>query len=57
VQNSRLFGLDQTAIASGLDLATLPSPLQAVTVVAAYCALFGYGAWRALARRDMTGAQ
>ena len=57
VQNSQLFGLDQTAIASGLDLATLPSPLQAMIVVALYCALFGYGAWRALARRDVTGAQ
>jgi ABC-2 type transport system permease protein len=57
VQNSRLFGLDQTAVASGLDLATLPSPAQAVIVVACYCGLFGYGAWRALARRDVTGAQ
>jgi hypothetical protein len=57
VQNSRLFGLDQAAIAGGLDLAALPSPTQAVIVVAVYCALFGYGAWRALARRDVGGAQ
>jgi ABC-2 type transport system permease protein len=57
LQNSRLFGLDQGAIASGLDLATLPSAPQAVIVVAVYCALFAYGAWRALARRDVSGAQ
>ncbi len=57
LQNSRLFGLDQGAIASGLDLTALPSPLQAVIVVAVYCALFAYGAWRALARRDVSGAQ
>lgn len=57
VANSRLFGLNQEVIASGLDLATLPSPLQATLVIAVYCALFGYSAWRSLARRDVTGAQ
>lgn len=56
VQNSRLFGLDQSALASALDLALLPSPLQATLVVAAYCLLFGFAAWRSLARRDITGA-
>lgn len=56
VMNAELFGLDQSVLAGGLDLATLPSPLQATLVVAAYCALFGYGAWRALARRDIGGA-
>ncbi|MCS6883214.1 MAG: ABC transporter permease subunit [Oscillochloridaceae bacterium] len=56
VENAALFGLDPTVLASGLDLATLPSLTQATLVVAAYCALFGYGAWRLLARRDITGA-
>jgi ABC-2 type transport system permease protein len=56
VQNSRLFGLDQSALAGALDLALLPSPLQATLVVAAYCALFGYSAWRWLTRRDVGGA-
>ncbi|HMQ34880.1 MAG TPA: ABC transporter permease subunit [Chloroflexaceae bacterium] len=56
VQNSRLFGLDQSALAGALDLALLPSPAQATLVVAAYCALFGYAAWRSLARRDVGGA-
>lgn len=57
VQNSRQFGLDQTVLARGLDLSLLPSPLQATLVIAAYCALFGLGAWWALARRDVAGAQ
>jgi ABC-type transport system involved in multi-copper enzyme maturation permease subunit len=57
VQNSRLFGLDQSVLASSLDLSLLPPPPQAALVIAVYCALFGYSAWRALARRDVTGAQ
>jgi ABC-2 type transport system permease protein len=57
VQNSSMFGLNQAVLASSLDLAALPSPLQATIVIAAYCALFGYGAWRSLVRRDVTGAQ
>jgi ABC-type transport system involved in multi-copper enzyme maturation permease subunit len=57
VQNSRLFGLDQSVLAGALDLALLPSPLQATLVVLAYCALFGYSAWRWLTRRDVSGAQ
>lgn len=57
VQNSALFGLDQSVLASALDLDLLPSPLQATVVVAGYCALFGYGAWRLLAGRDIAGAQ
>lgn len=56
VQNSRLFGLDQTVLASSLDLSLLPSPLQATLVIAVYCALFGAGAWWALAKRDVAGA-
>lgn len=57
VQNAQLFGLDQSLLASALDLALLPSPLQATIVVATYCLLFGYGAWRWLAKRDISGAQ
>ncbi len=57
VANSRSFGLDQSVLAGRLDMAALPSPLQATLVIGAYCALFGYSAWRALARRDITGAQ
>jgi ABC-type transport system involved in multi-copper enzyme maturation permease subunit len=56
VQNSSLFGLDQSLLVSQLDLATLPSPLQATAVILVYCALFGFTAWWALARRDVTGA-
>jgi len=56
VANAALFGLDPTVLASGLDLATLPSLTQAMLVVAVYCAMFGYGAWRLLTRRDITGA-
>jgi len=57
VQNSQLFGVDQAVLAGGLNLATLPSPLQATLVIGAYCMLFGYGAWYALTRRDIVGAQ
>ena len=57
LQNSQLFGVDQAALAGGLNLATLPSPLQATLVIGAYCVLFGYGAWYALTRRDIVGAQ
>lgn len=57
VQNGRLFGLDQAVLARGLDLALLPSPPQATLVILVYCALFGAGAWYALVRRDIPGAQ
>jgi ABC-type transport system involved in multi-copper enzyme maturation permease subunit len=56
-QNSILFGLDPSAFTSAFDLTLLPSPAQAMVVVAAYCALFGYTAWRWVVRRDITGAQ
>ncbi len=56
VQNSRSFGLDPAALARSLDLAALPSPLQALLVIGAYSALFGWYAFRALSRRDITGA-
>lgn len=56
VQNGQLFGLDQAVLASALDLERLPPPHQATLVVAAYCFLFGFWAWRWLATRDVTGA-
>lgn len=57
VANSRLFGLDQSILAGGLNLDLLPSPAQASLVIAVYCLLFALGAWRTLTRRDITGAQ
>lgn len=57
VQNGQLYGLDQSVLASGLDLASLPSPLQATLVVAAYCALAYAGTYRLMMRRDVGGAQ
>lgn len=56
VLNGQLFGLDQSVLASSLDLTMLPSPLQATLVIAAYCALFYWSAYRLLRRRDVTGA-
>lgn len=56
VLNSQLFGLDQSLLVSGLDLSLLPSPLQATLVIGIYCALFGWGAYRLLLRRDLAGA-
>jgi ABC-type transport system involved in multi-copper enzyme maturation permease subunit len=56
VQNSRAFGLDPAVLTRSLDLAALPSPLQATLVIGAYSALFGWYAYRALARRDISGA-
>ncbi len=56
VLNSQLFGLDQSVLVSGLDLSQLPSPLQASLVIGAYCALFFWGAYRMLLRRDVAGA-
>lgn len=57
VANSQLYGLDQSVLASSLDLAALPSQLQAVLVIAVYCALAWFGAYRALTKRDISGAQ
>ena len=56
VLNSRSFGLDPAALTRSLDMATLPSPLQATLVIAAYSLLFGWYLWRAFARRDIAGA-
>jgi ABC-2 type transport system permease protein len=55
VLNSRSFGLDPAVLTPSLDLATLPSPLQATLVIGAYSALFGFYAYRAITRRDITG--
>ena len=56
VLNSRSFGLDPAVLTRSLDLATLPSPLQATLVIAAYSLLFGWYLWRAFGRRDIGGA-
>lgn len=56
VLNSRSFGLDPAALTPAMDLATLPSPLQATLVIGAYSALFFAYAYRALTRGDITGA-
>ncbi|PDW04727.1 ABC transporter permease subunit [Candidatus Viridilinea mediisalina] len=57
VLNGQLFGLDPSLLTSALDLAYLPSPLQAIFVVLIYSSSFGYVAWRTLARRDVSGQQ
>ena len=56
VQNSRSFGLDPAALTPSLGLAGLHSPLHALLVILGWSALFGLAAYRALARRDITGA-
>ncbi|MDQ2996938.1 MAG: ABC transporter permease subunit [Chloroflexota bacterium] len=56
VLNSQNFGLDPAALTRTMDLSTLPSPLQALLVIAAYSALFGISAYRSLLRRDIGGA-
>ncbi|MFN8480559.1 MAG: ABC transporter permease subunit [Kouleothrix sp.] len=56
VQNSRSFGLDPAVVTPALDLTLLPGPMQAVLVVLAWSALFGWYAYAALARRDVGGA-
>jgi len=57
VANSQLYGLDQSVLASGLNLARLPSQPQAVLVIATYSALSAFAAYRFLAGRDIQGAQ
>jgi ABC-type transport system involved in multi-copper enzyme maturation permease subunit len=56
VLNSRLFGLDQTVLVSGMDLGGLPPWPQAVLVIGLYSALLYGSAWRLLRRRDVGGA-
>ncbi|ABY36796.1 MAG TPA: hypothetical protein DEF43_04060 [Chloroflexus aurantiacus] len=56
VENSRMFGLDQSVLTSALDLSLLPSQWQALIIVAVYSAIFGYSAYRTLSRQDIGGA-
>jgi ABC-type transport system involved in multi-copper enzyme maturation permease subunit len=56
VLNSRSFGLDPAVMTRTMDLAALPSPLQATLVIGAYSALFFAYAYRSFTRRDITGA-
>jgi len=56
VLNSRSFGLDPAILTRSMDLATLPSPLQATLVIGAYSALFFLYAYRAFTRNDIGGA-
>jgi ABC-2 type transport system permease protein len=53
--NNRSFGLDPTVLTPSLDLTTLPSPLQATLVIGAYSVLFGFYAYQAMTRHDITG--
>ncbi|WP_322489891.1 ABC transporter permease subunit [Chloroflexus sp.] len=56
VENSRMFGLDQSVLTSALDLNLLPSQWQAIIVIAVYSAIFGYSAYRTLSWQDIGGA-
>ena len=56
VLNERAYGLDPAVAAPFLDLRVLPSAPQAFALIALYSALFAYGAYYWLARRDLTGA-
>jgi ABC-type transport system involved in multi-copper enzyme maturation permease subunit len=56
VLNSQSFGLDPGALTRTMDLSKLPSPPQALLVIAAYSALFAISAYRSLLRRDIGGA-
>lgn len=55
--NSRDFGLDPAVATPALDLAALPSPLQATLVIGAYSAIFFAYAYLSLTRRDIGGGQ
>jgi hypothetical protein len=56
VLNSQRFGLNPAVVTPAMDLALLPSPLQAALVIGAYSALFFAYAYRSLLRRDIGGA-
>ncbi len=56
VENSRMFGLDQSVLTAALDLSLLPPQWQALIVIAVYSATFGYSAYRTLNRQDIGGA-
>lgn len=56
VLNARAFGLDPAVGVPFLDLRLLPPAPQALALVVLYSALFAYGAYYWLARRDLAGA-
>jgi ABC-2 type transport system permease protein len=56
VLNSHSFGLNPAILTRTMDLATLPSTLQATLVIAIYSGLFFFYAYRSLLQRDVTGA-
>jgi hypothetical protein len=56
VLNSQSYGLNPAIITRNLDLAALPSPFQAVLVIAVYSGSFFVIAYRLFVRRDLTGA-
>ncbi len=56
VENSRMFGLDQSVLTAALDLSLLPPQWQALIVIAVYSVIFGYSAYRTLNRQDIGGA-
>lgn len=55
VLNSQTYGLDQSVLASSLDLALLPPQWQALLVVAVYSLSFYLTALQLLVRRDVGG--
>jgi ABC-2 type transport system permease protein len=56
VLNSQSYGLDQSVLARNLDLSLLPSPWQALVIIALYSASFYVSAQWLLMRRDVGGA-
>jgi ABC-type transport system involved in multi-copper enzyme maturation permease subunit len=56
VLNSQSFGLNPTILSRTMDLAILPSPLQATLVIGVYSILFFTYAYYSLLRRDVAGA-
>ncbi|MGB9738459.1 hypothetical protein [Chloroflexus sp.] len=56
IENSRMFGLDQSVLTSALDTALLPPQWQALIVILVYSLIFGYSAYRTLNRQDIGGA-
>ncbi len=56
VDNSQMFGLDQSVLTGALDLNLLPSSWQAISVIVVYSVIFGYSAYRTLKRQDIGGA-
>ncbi len=56
VLNSQSYGLNPAIITRNLDLTVLPSPLQAVLVIAVYSGSFFAIAYQMFVQRDLTGA-